>query len=665
MRKFTPYLTATLISFVLIITIFGYYKINPSIPLNYEGDAIVHFNFAKNIAETGWWANNPHFGAPTGQKLYDFPLTENIQLIILKILITFGLNWYQSVNVYFILTFPLVTIAALYVMRKLGLKTSIALPFAIIYSFLPYHFLRGINHLFLSGYYVVPFSIYLTFLIATNEKINLKKLVLLCLLIASCGAYYTYYSLVMISIGGIYALTSGFDKTKLINLFKTLSLIFFFFLLNYLPTLSYVQKYGVNLNTTVRIPKDTELYGLKITQLLLPFDDHNVKFFDKLQKRYILYGSLATNENQYAALGLIAGIGFIILLFWLLFGKNLKIKDSETANKLNLFGVLNVVAILFSMVGGFATLVSTFINPTFRSNNRLSIYIAFFALMTVGLLLQKFKDKRYFMYIPWLLLIFALYDQVNVGVMRNFLNTPDNYYRYKLYADQIKDRVGDNAKIFSLSYGYPEGNDKNFLKVALLTNNITWSAGAQSWRATNYWQYQVSQLPTKEFLNKITAEGFTGLILSPDKMEPDKITQLDNELAELPVSDVKKEFKFYDLRIYAENNEIKPNPSDIFYYVSGNCVFNLKDKYFCKNTARIEIENKSKHTLYKTLKFTVELPDNTLEEFSKQITIPKGNSHSFYKKYTPNESYAIPAEIEAWPLNMGYPNFAIRNLKIE
>ena len=80
MSKAKPYLLAASLSLILVFIIFRIFNINPLLPLNYTGDALVHYNFAKNIEATGWWAVNPRFGAPVGQTLYDFPLTENTHL---------------------------------------------------------------------------------------------------------------------------------------------------------------------------------------------------------------------------------------------------------------------------------------------------------------------------------------------------------------------------------------------------------------------------------------------------------------------------------------------------------------------------------------------------------------------------------------------------------
>ena len=663
MGRTKPYLLAASLSLILVLAVFRIFNINPSLPLNYTGDAIVHYNFAKNIEDTGWWTTNPNLGAPTGQTLYDFPLTETLHLLLLKLLILLGFNWYESVNAFFILSFPLIALASLFVMRQLGLKTYTSLPLSVIYAFLPYHFLRGVNHLFLAGYFVVPLAIYVSYRLASNNPVKWPGAVVLALLIASNGAYYTFLSLFFIIIGALFALSKSRNKKLLLNLVELPVLVSFFFFINYLPTLSYTQKYGENLNTTVRQASDTEVYGLKIAQLVLPFEDHNLSIFNKIQKRYTNSGSAVTNENQDAALGLTAAFGFIFLLFWSTFRPKL---FRESGTKLVILGIFNLGAILFATVGGFAVIVSTYINPTFRSMNRISVFIAFISLVAVGLIMQQLKSQKAAVWIAVLILPIALFDQVSLGVMQNFMRKPEEYRMLKKYAKEIESKVGDKAKIYTLPLGqYPEGIDKKLMRVALLTDNIKWSTGAEKWRAANFWQHQTNRLETKPFLEKIINEGFTGLMINVKELEPAKLADIERELALIPLQDPKKEHSFYDLRVYSDSNKISYRPTDVFYYVSGDCLYDQVSLFYCANNGRVEFENISNKEQIKTLRLTLELPDGEIEKIEEKISIPVGKLHYLLSKDTGKNVFPVPKSVPIWPINIGYPNFIIREIGLQ
>jgi len=662
------YLIGSAASLILVLASFKLFGINPALPLSYTGDAIVHYNFAKNIEETGWWWSNPRFGVPTGQTLLDFPLTENLQLLIIKLLIVFGFNWYESVNIYFLLTFPLVTMASLYVMQRMGIKSYIALPLSIIYAFLPYHSLRGVSHLFLSGYFGVPLTIFAAYRFAANKPLKPLELVITTLLIASTGAYYTFLGLFFTGMGGLLALVKGADKALLVNLAKYLVLILGLFFLNYLPTFVYTQKYGANLNATARSPRDTEIYGLKLTQLLLPVEDHNLALFTKFQKRYLTYGSALTNENQYSALGLVSAAGFVFLLAWTVFRYAIPTLDKELQLKFDILGSLTLAAVLFATVGGFATLFSTYLNPTFRSVNRISVFIAFSSLLAVGLLLQRIKSTKLVMITSATILLVGLFDQVSLGVMRGFIRNSSDYLTLVKYADKIERISGSNAKIYTLPFGqYPEGSDKNIMRVALLTDTIVWSAGSQKWRAANYWQQQVNKLAAKPLLASIIREGFTGLLINVKELEPMKLTQLEQELNMNPVQDDRKEleFAFYDLRPYAASHSVQYAPTDVFFYVSGNCLYNQISRFYCANNGSIEFENVSNTVQTRVLKLTLEFANGQTEQISLNVIIPRGTSRYLLSRTAGEQVFPIPASVPVWPLNIGYPTFAIQDIKLQ
>lgn len=78
-------------------------------------------------------------------------------------------------NVFFLLTFPLAALTAFLVMRRLGISAGAALVCASLYALLPYHFLRGETHLFLSAYYSVPLAAYLILAVLSGEPLFARR----------------------------------------------------------------------------------------------------------------------------------------------------------------------------------------------------------------------------------------------------------------------------------------------------------------------------------------------------------------------------------------------------------------------------------------------------------------------------------------------------------
>jgi len=133
-----------------------------AVPFSYQFDALQHAMFVKGVLDHGWYSVNDSLGAPFGQQLYDFPQNgDNLQLLIVKALGFFTHDFAVVLNVYFLLTFPLVALTAYVVLRRLGASLAVGTVCAVLYALLPYHFARRELHLFLSGYYAVPLGAYL------------------------------------------------------------------------------------------------------------------------------------------------------------------------------------------------------------------------------------------------------------------------------------------------------------------------------------------------------------------------------------------------------------------------------------------------------------------------------------------------------------------------
>jgi len=166
----------------------------------------------KGILKYGWWLENPDLGAPSGQQLYDFPnlVGDSLHLALFKLLGVFSSDPVLILNLFFLLSFPLVALMSFLVLRQLGIRAAVALVCSVLYALAPYHFWRGEPHVFLGAYYSVPVGAYLVLsllsgralftrrartggprLLAWASKRSLVTL-MLCLLVACAGT--TYYA---------------------------------------------------------------------------------------------------------------------------------------------------------------------------------------------------------------------------------------------------------------------------------------------------------------------------------------------------------------------------------------------------------------------------------------------------------------------------------------
>lgn len=136
-----------------------------SVPLRYTpvDDTKFYLMLIKGIADHGWYATNPSLGAPFGQQLVDYPQgADGLSLLLIRLLALFSSNPGVIINVFFLGTFATCAFTAHLVFRALGLSALSAGVVAVLFALLAYHFFRGESHLFLSAYYALPLTAYLS-----------------------------------------------------------------------------------------------------------------------------------------------------------------------------------------------------------------------------------------------------------------------------------------------------------------------------------------------------------------------------------------------------------------------------------------------------------------------------------------------------------------------
>src|SRR5947208_1972402 len=157
---------------------------------------------------------------------------------------------------------------------------------AALYAFLPYHYMRGENHYFLSAYWLVPLSLLPMFALLKGELPFFRKepggrlafrpltrdgllLVLLGAATASGGAYYAFFACALYAAAGLYGWVYHRTWRVAASAGLLVGVVFAFGVVNHLPTIVYQARWGRNA-VTDRIPEEAEIYGLKFTHLVLP-----------------------------------------------------------------------------------------------------------------------------------------------------------------------------------------------------------------------------------------------------------------------------------------------------------------------------------------------------------------------------------------------------------
>lgn len=532
---FAQYALTICLSLVLAISVLHWWNANwLKYPFSYSWDSLFHAMMTQSIISTGWYTSNPSIGAPEGQYLFDFPWVDTFNFFILKIISLFSSNWVVVNNLFFLLSFPFSAATALFVMRRFGIWFPFALTGSLLFALMPYHFFRGVEHLFLSSYFVVPLGIWLSIFIYDNHTLTWRKnipqllgFVLLCLLIGSCGIYYAFFSAFFVGVSG---LITAYVKKQIQALGLALffvGVISFAVLLNLLPSFWFNLQNGPNLEICKRVPFEAELYGLKLSQLLLPIQGDRISILAHIREKYDT--GVLINENSRASLGVIGSIGFLILLIRMFVNRNQN-EQKSSSQSLSRLSELNLAGVLLATIGGAGALFALFISPSIRCYNRISIFLAFFSLAAVCLFLQSQLEKRNLHnnhFFAWLLGLFMLcigtYNQtsgafsfeVKLHAMK------DKFDQDKAFFHIIDRLLPKDSMIFQLPYmSFPESSpihqmaDYEHFRAPLHSKRLKWSYGAMKGRPTARWQQEICSKSVPIMLECLIQKGFKGIYIN-------------------------------------------------------------------------------------------------------------------------------------------------------
>jgi phosphoglycerol transferase len=509
---------------VILCVFLQIWRADLRIPFYYVGDATFYAMSTKGIVENGWYWQNPSLGAPGIQQMYDFPTFDNAVVLLTLLISRFTGNPFLVMNLYYLLSFPLITIASLYVLRQFNISYAPALFSSLLYAFLPYHFMRNTSYLVLAAYYVIPPAIMIVlWVIREDLRPRTRKFVisvLICVLLGSSGVYYPFFFCFLLLVGG----ATGALKLQKVRPLAT-ALVFtgitaVTVVINLSPSFIYKYKHS-DAGVMVRGAGEAEKYALKITNLVLPITGHRLGLFDRVKS--VHNANSTVSDDDASSLGLVATIGFLGLLAQLMRRKELVDGAGDLLHDLS---VLNIFSVLLGTIGGFGLLFALYVSTGIRSYNRISICIAFFSLMAVASAVDSVyrrtaRARSIFYVVLAVVFVGAFLDQTTSAYVPKYEKTKAEFVDDARFVNQIEASVPAGAMIFQLPYiPFPEHPrvhkmaDYDHLRGYLHSKNLRWSYGAIKNRDVDLAQRQLASFASEapaEFVEKLVAAGFSGI----------------------------------------------------------------------------------------------------------------------------------------------------------
>ena len=515
-----------------------------NVPLFDTGDNLMARMFVQNVLDNGWVLDGARLGAPGALDLRDYPVPDVLHVALIKVL---GLASHDSavvLNLHYLMAFPLIALSAYFVLRRLRLGRLAALAPAILYACVPYHFIRLAGHIFLTDYYLLPPMIWVILRIYLGRNPFLRALYATRRARAVALA-----ALELGSGGGGAAVRPGRPGRRLLRL------------LFLLPAAR-----GRLQSRLPRAPMDAIGRGGAAGPARRGFSRGGagavLPVHGAARQEPRNGGSLSGRggrlrpERQRDAA---AGRGappplrrpprrkvpgaplpadrrgrlrrpgssrlarFSLPHRALLWRRRDKVERADDG-----LAYLNFCAVLLGTVGGFGSLFAFYVTPMIRCYDRLSIFIAFFALAGLFLLVQRLLGRfvrgrrTAAAYGAGLLGLLALgaYDQTSAKFVPPYAETGKRIESDADFGRRIEDALPPGSMVYQMPYvPFPENvpvqnlTDYELLRPFFHTRTLRFSYGAMKGREVSRWQADLATRPLPEALERLAFAGFGGVYL--------------------------------------------------------------------------------------------------------------------------------------------------------
>jgi hypothetical protein len=508
------------------------------------GDGLYGLAVIKGILEHGWYLTNSSLGAPAGQRLYDYPVFsgDSLYLLIVKVIgIPFG-NPAVVDNLFFLLCFPAIAVSAYAGLRVVGISVGPSVVCAVLFTLLPYHFFDGESHIFQGSYFTVPLACLLVIAVLSGKALFTRNTqrkgvrryltwrsgasVLACVVVGCSDNYYAAFTAALVLLAGAVTVLANRGLRGLVSGAAVAALVLATVTLNGLPTLIYTSQHGGDPAVTQRKPKESDMFALSLADLVLPIAGNRIAPLSRLAREYQTTATAPIGEGHSANLGLIGTLGLVGLAGAFVV-RGLRADRLRVADPRWAYAALGAgLAFLIGTVGGLGTIFAYVVSPQLRAWNRISVFVAFFALMGVGLGLDALRrrigsgsPRRRWGFAACLAVVLAVgvLDQTGSSVAPPYGAQDAEYATDTRFVHAIQRQLPAGADVFQLPYvPFPENppvhrmEDYAELIGYVHSTHLRWSYG-QLRGLPSDWEAAVVKQPLARMLAEVSAAGFKGV----------------------------------------------------------------------------------------------------------------------------------------------------------
>ncbi len=553
-RTVLVYLIATALCAVALVFELRMWRADFHVPFYYEfpNDGPANMGGEKAIIDTGWVFSDPWLGAPGIGEYYDFAQSDSLPAICFKLCALVASDLGTAINYFYLLQYALTTWAGLFVLRRFGISDPIAIAASLLYAFQSYHFAHGAIQANLPFYAPVPLIVMVILWICEGRPVfaawdgskrirlrsswgNALTAVVACVLVGCWHVYFAFFACALVVVAALIAFLRAQKPARLVDPLIMIAIMCLVVLVNVMPRLWYTHSHGSNPEVPVRHVTEAGTWGLSVTELLTTVPCHQLKtLWNAVRgKERPLPSANAFYEKHFhsyrSALGAVGSCGFLVLIGALFLSRPTR-GDLELIAPLS---KLNIAAVLLGTLQGFGYIFAIRVTPLIRYWNRLSIFIAFFALMAVALLweharrhwIKSARGSFVFQCALGGMLVFGLVDQMSTALVPDYEASIREFNRDQKFVREIEAELPPGAMVFQLPYApFPEGYSAHnavpwtfwsysHFKPYVHSHKIHWSAGAIKGREVAKWQSRVAEEPPRKMVEELMRSGFRGLYI--------------------------------------------------------------------------------------------------------------------------------------------------------
>lgn len=531
------------------------------IPASYNGDGLAVLASIKAAHEGYMLPFYPikigSLGTPESAQWSDVPFSEFVFWLPSFLVPWFGV--FGAANLFVLLSLISAGLAFYFLACAMGSARALACMLGILFALLPYGFVRNVEHLMLTVYFVVPVFIYCAWKLWGKEgaKLSRRDVGWLCAMALGCSLFMPYYwamflvLLAFVAMGHLANLSlKGVAFCAVVGLAACLG-----FVLQNVDTFIFRLQEGANPEAFGRSLWWMVKFGLYLPDMLLPKFHQYLPWEQWAGKHYHWHiPEQIQGESQTAYIGVVAMIGLVILVIRGL----ARASAGKMPDQPALFWFA-IVVFCFAVVGGVNYLLGAFGFQFLRASNRYSLFLAVIGLFYLALLLTRLKSKPVLLAIICAAILpIGIYDQI--PKIPDWLRSQreqatESFLLDKEFFPEMERRLPDGAMVFQFPvHGFPENGpvhemgDYEHFRPYLHTKNLRFSYGTVKGRKGSDWQAKLDDNKPLEVTTELAAKGF-GHVLINRRAYVDQGEVLKNRLEGVGMREIMQNRDFFILEI--------------------------------------------------------------------------------------------------------------------